>query len=120
MVDTNRFGTRMVTETASHSLSTPLSPMSASDVFDRFRNVANLDAQTARGYTGRIILAPGQQIAYGAGILAILGLREKVRETLGELNIKEFHDVILKDGTGGTINALTLAIDAYIASKLAE
>ena len=47
----------------------------------------------------RYIVMPGQATAYKIGMLKILSLRAEARETLGDkFDIREFHDVLLKDG----------------------
>jgi len=43
---------------------------------------------------------PGQSTSYMIGLLAILDLRERVQEALGEtFDLAEFHDVVLKNGS---------------------
>ncbi len=47
----------------------------------------------------RYIVMPGQATAYKVGMLELLRLRTEAQEALGEsFDIREFHDVILKDG----------------------
>jgi uncharacterized protein (DUF885 family) len=65
----------------------------------------------------RHIVMPGQATAYKIGMNKILELRSLSEEKLGdEFNIKEFHDVILKDGAL-PLNILTEKIEAWIANK---
>ena len=54
---------------------------------------------------------PGQATAYKIGMMAILELREKSKKELGDkFDIRDFHDVILKNG----------AVPLYILEDLVE
>lgn len=48
----------------------------------------------------RYIVNPGQATAYKVGMMELLRLREEAREALGDqFNIRDFHDVVLKNGS---------------------
>ncbi len=47
----------------------------------------------------RYIVMPGQATAYKVGMMELLRLRDETRQALGEkFDIREFHDVVLKNG----------------------
>ncbi len=63
----------------------------------------------------RYIVMPGQACAYKTGMMKILELRDKARTELGDkFNIKEFHNVVLKNGAV-PLDILEELIDNYIA-----
>jgi uncharacterized protein (DUF885 family) len=65
----------------------------------------------------RYIAWPGQACAYMSGELKILELREMAKEQLGDkFDIKEFHNVVLKDGEL-PLDILENQVKDYIASK---
>jgi len=67
----------------------------------------------------RYIVSPGQACAYKVGQLKILELREKAKRELGDrFNIKDFHDVVLKNGAM-PLEILEQQVDRYIQSKKA-
>jgi uncharacterized protein (DUF885 family) len=48
----------------------------------------------------RYIVNPGQATAYKVGMMELLRLREEAREALGDqFDIRDFHDVVLKNGS---------------------
>jgi len=48
----------------------------------------------------RYIVMPGQATAYKVGMMELLRLREEAQEALGDkFDIREFHDVVLKNGS---------------------
>jgi len=61
---------------------------------------------------------PGQALAYKIGQLKILELKEKAQKELGEsFNIKDFHSVILEQGSL-PLHIVEERFDAYLlASK---
>ncbi|MBC7659707.1 MAG: DUF885 domain-containing protein [Chitinophagaceae bacterium] len=65
----------------------------------------------------RYIVNPGQACAYKVGMLKILALRQRARDSLGDrFNLKEFHSIIL----GGGALPLSLVernVDAWIKRK---
>ncbi|WP_154222923.1 DUF885 domain-containing protein [Marinicella rhabdoformis] len=67
----------------------------------------------------RYIVWPGQALAYKVGMLKIMELREKAETELGDAyDIREFHDVVLKNGAV-PMTILERLVDEYIAEKKA-
>lgn len=67
----------------------------------------------------RYVDLPGQALSYKIGMIKILELREKAREELGdEFDIRDFHDVVLKNGAVA-LPILEELVNAYIESKKA-
>ena len=65
----------------------------------------------------RYLVHPGQACAYKVGMLKILQIREHVRTELGtDFDIKEFHDVLLKNGSV-PLYLLEQIVDEYIAVR---
>jgi len=65
----------------------------------------------------RYIVYPGQACSYMVGELKILELREKAKKELGsKFNIKEFHNVVLKNGSI-PFDILEKEVNKYIVSK---
>ena len=68
----------------------------------------------------RYIVMPGQATAYKVGMMELLRLRSEARLALGEqFDIREFHDVVLKDGAL-PLTALREQVMKYIAAKQAH
>ena len=62
----------------------------------------------------RYIVMPGQATAYKVGMMKILALREKAKTALGDkFDLKDFHDVVLKNGAV-PLAVLETLIDDYI------
>jgi uncharacterized protein (DUF885 family) len=62
---------------------------------------------------------PGQATSYKVGMMKILDVREKAKLALGDkFNIKEFHDVVLKNGAV-PLDILERLVDNYIREKQA-
>lgn len=62
----------------------------------------------------RYIVMPGQATAYKVGMMKILALREKARTALDDkFDLKDFHDVVLKNGAV-PLAVLEKLIDDYI------
>ncbi len=72
------------------------------------------DPDRAAAEVDRYIVWPGQAPAYLVGMITILDLREKARETLGDrFDVAEFHDTIL--GAGSVpLDLLDDAVDQWV------
>jgi len=67
----------------------------------------------------RYIVMPGQATAYKIGMLKIQALRAKAQKALGgKFDIREFHDVVLRNGML-PLDVLEEQVDDYIANKKA-
>ena len=67
----------------------------------------------------RYIVMPGQATAYKVGMIELLRLRGEAQEALGDkFDIREFHDVLLKDGAL-PLTALRELVMQYISQKQA-
>jgi len=65
----------------------------------------------------RYIVDPGQATSYKVGMMELLRLREEAKQALGEdFDIREFHDVILKNGDLPLV-AVRELVEKYIADK---
>ena len=69
------------------------------------------------GEVARYISWPGQALGYKIGELKIDGLKKQAQQELGaKFNIKEFHNVVLQNGTV-PLEVLETLVKGYIASK---
>lgn len=67
----------------------------------------------------RYIDNPGQALSYKIGMIKILDLRERAKRELGpKFDIRDFHDVVLKNGAV-SLTILEQLVDDYIAAKKA-
>ncbi len=65
----------------------------------------------------RYIVWPGQALAYKVGMIKIMELRAKSKQALGDrYDIKDFHNVVLKNGAV-PLTILESLVDQYIADK---
>ena len=65
----------------------------------------------------RYYVMPGQALAYKVGMIKILALREKAKQSLGpKFNLRDFHDAVLKNGAM-PLEVLERVVDEYIAAK---
>ena len=65
----------------------------------------------------RYYVMPGQALAYKVGMMKILALREKAKQSLGpKFNLRDFHDAVLKNGAM-PLEVLERVVDEYIAAK---
>src|SRR5205823_2669107 len=89
----------------------------------REQGIAYMDdtlGTTGGAYTSeveRYIAWPAQALGYKIGQLKILSLRDKAQKALGsKFDFKEFHDVVLRNGTM-PLATLETVVNNYIASK---
>lgn len=76
------------------------------------RQRAAMQAEVAR-----YVSIPGQATAYYVGFLKVLELRERAQNALGNrFDLKEFHNVLLVNGTV-PLDVLEQLVDAYIQAK---
>ena len=74
-----------------------------------------MTVEDATKETERYIDNPGQALSYKIGMIKILDLREKAKKELGaKFDIREFHDVVLKNGAV-PLTILEQLVDDYIA-----
>jgi len=67
----------------------------------------------------RYLDMPAQALSYKIGMIKILDLRERAKKELGDdFDIREYHDVVLKNGAVA-LPILEELVDAYIAKKKA-
>jgi uncharacterized protein (DUF885 family) len=67
----------------------------------------------------RHVVMPSQATAYKIGMLKIIELREHAKVALGDtFDIREFHDVVLRNGPV-PLNVLAQLVETYIANKKA-
>jgi uncharacterized protein (DUF885 family) len=78
-----------------------------------------MTVEDATKETERYIDNPGQALSYKIGMIKILDLREKAKRELGpKFDIRDFHDVVLKNGAV-PLPVLEELVNAYIAGKKA-
>jgi uncharacterized protein (DUF885 family) len=78
-----------------------------------------MKAEEAIKEVERYIDNPGQALSYKIGMLKILELRERAKGALGDrFDIRDFHDVVLKNGAV-PLPVLESLVDDYIAAKKA-
>jgi uncharacterized protein (DUF885 family) len=101
--DTDRLGmvsadawraSRLVVDTGVHALG-----WNRRQAVEYLEQWTAIDPQSIQTEVDRYIGVPGQALAYKAGQIEILRLREEARATLGErFDIKGFHDTVLGSG----------------------
>ena len=80
------------------------------------KNTPNTEADCTDSIN-RYIVMPGQATAYKIGMLKILELREKARNSLGaKFDIRQFHEVVLSNGSV-PLDVLEELVDGWIKSK---
>jgi uncharacterized protein (DUF885 family) len=76
-----------------------------------------ITAEDAIKEAERYIDNPGQALSYTIGMLKILELREKAKAALGDkFDIRDFHDVVLKNGAV-PLPVLEELVDGYVAAS---
>ncbi len=100
---------RLVLDTGMHGMG-----WSRDKAISFFLENSPIEQTNANIETDRYIAWPGQACAYKMGQLAIIELRKKAEEEMGDsFDIRLFHDEVLKDG-GITIPILRNKIDQFI------
>ncbi|MBN1146567.1 MAG: DUF885 domain-containing protein [Anaerolineales bacterium] len=106
--------TRLVVDTGIHTKG-----WSFDQAVDYMAENSGLPQGMVQGEIGRYIAWPGQSTAYLIGMLEILELRQRAMEQLGDqFDLKEFHSVLLKNGSM-PLNVLEQVVQDYIDAKLA-
>ena len=76
-----------------------------------------MTVEDATKETERYIDNPGQALSYKIGMIKILALRDKAKSALGaKFDIRDFHDVVLKNGAV-PLPVLESLVNDYIAAK---
>ncbi len=105
---------RLVVDTGAHS-----KKWTREQMIDYMMANNPMTAEDATKETERYVDNPGQALSYKIGMLKILKLRERAKGALGDrFDIRDFHDVVLKNGAV-PLPVLEELIDAYIAAKKA-
>ena len=88
--------------------------------WSRQRAINFMLEQTGTPYTheiDRYLAMPAQALAYKVGELKIKELRRKAEQALGDrFDIREFHDVVLRNGAM-PLNLLEREVKAWIQAK---
>ena len=101
--------TRLVVDTGIHARH-----WSRREAIDYMMAVTGLPERDITSEVDRYIVMPGQACAYYIGYLKLLALRQKAESTLGEaFSLKEFHDVIIKNG-GLPLTLLETVVNDYV------
>ena len=84
---------------------------------DYFHEHSSLDEPTVQSEVDRYIAWPAQALAYKAGQMKILALREKAKTALGaKFDIRAFHDQVV-DAGAMPLDMLAARIEAWIAAQ---
>ncbi len=103
---------RLVVDTGAHYKRWPLEQSIAYMTANTPMAPADIERQITRYY-----VLPGQALAYKVGMLTILELRQRAMQQLGgNFDIREFHDVVLKNGAV-PMQVLEDVVDDYITAK---
>jgi uncharacterized protein (DUF885 family) len=105
---------RLVVDTGSHS-----KKWTRQQMIDYMLDNNPMTDEDAIKEVERYIDNPGQALSYKVGMMKILDLREKAKKSLGaKFDIRDFHDVVLKNGAV-PLPILEELVDDYIAKKKA-
>jgi uncharacterized protein (DUF885 family) len=103
---------RLVVDTGVHS-----QHWTRQQMVDYFHQYSSLDEPTVQSEVDRYIAWPAQALAYKAGQMKILELRDRARKALGDkFDIRAFHDQVL-DAGAMPLDMLAARIDAWIAAR---
>jgi len=106
---------RLVVDTGVHAKN-----WTRQQVLDYLAEKTALSLHEVRTETDRYISWPGQALSYKMGEIKIREMRKKAEAELGEkFNIRDFHEVILEEGTV-TLSILESRINSYIANTKNE
>jgi uncharacterized protein (DUF885 family) len=90
---------------------------SRQQMIDFFHAHTAMDEPNIQTEVDRYIAWPGQALAYKAGQMKILELRERARKELGaRFDLRSFHDAVLGEGAL-PLDVLETKIDAWIAKR---
>ncbi|MGA8594068.1 MAG: DUF885 domain-containing protein [Bryobacteraceae bacterium] len=90
---------------------------SRQQMVDFFHAHTAMDEPNIQTEVDRYIAWPGQALAYKAGQLKILELRERARKELGaRFDLRSFHDAVLEEGAL-PLDVLETKINAWIAKR---
>jgi uncharacterized protein (DUF885 family) len=105
---------RLVVDTGAHS-----KQWTREQMIEYMTSNNPMTVEDATKETERYIDNPGQALSYKIGMIKILDLREKAKRELGaKFDIRDFHDVVLKNGAV-PLPVLEELVNAYIAGKKA-
>jgi uncharacterized protein (DUF885 family) len=103
---------RLVVDTGAHS-----KKWTREQMIEYMTSNNPMTVEDATKETERYIDNPGQALSYKIGMIKILELREKAKSALGpKFDIRDFHDVVLKNGAV-PLPVLEGLVDDYIAAK---
>ena len=106
---------RLVVDTGSHS-----KKWTRQRMIDFMTDNNPTTVEEATKEVERYIDIPGQALSYKIGMIKILELREKAKTELGDdFDIRDFHDVVLKNGAVA-LPILEELVDAYIERRKAS
>jgi uncharacterized protein (DUF885 family) len=106
---------RLVVDTGVHA-----KDWTRQQVLDYMASNTALSLHEVRTETDRYISWPGQALSYKMGEIKIREMRKKAETELGEkFNIRDFHEVILAEGTV-TLSILESRINSYIVNTKNE
>lgn len=105
---------RLVVDTGGHS-----KKWTRQQMIDFMTDNNPMTVEDATKEVERYLDLPGQALSYKIGMMKILELREKAKSELGaSFDIRDFHDVVLKNGAV-PLPILEELVEAYIARKKA-
>ena len=103
---------RLVIDTGVHS-----QHWTRDQMVDYFHQHSSLDEPTVQSEVDRYIAWPAQALAYKAGQMKILELRDRARKALGDkFDIRAFHDQVV-DAGAMPLDMLDARINAWIAAQ---
>ena len=106
---------RLVVDTGVHAMG-----WTRQQVLDYMAENTALSLHEVRTETDRYISWPGQALSYKIGEIKIRQLRKEAETALkGKFDIRDFHEVILKEGTV-TLSIMEARVKKYIDNKINE